>query len=86
MLGASLTAMIIYGLVCFFLLIMVLSGFASLFSLDGNLPVMPSKAVLTIDMSQITLQEQTTEIPFIDMIQGIEAPQPLGQGFHGGGA
>ena len=78
MLGASLTAMIIYGLVCFFLLIMVFSGFASLFSLDGNLPVMPSKAVLTIDMSQITLQEQTTEIPFLDMIQGIEAPQPLG--------
>jgi protease-4 len=42
------------------------------------LPVMPSKAVLTIDMSKITLTEQTQEVPILDMLQSAEAPQPLG--------
>ena len=78
MLGASFTAMVIYGIVCFIILIGTIFGFASLFSLEGMLPVMPSKAVLTIDMSQITLTEQTQEVPILDMLQSAEAPQPLG--------
>ena len=49
-----------------------------MFSLEEMLPVMPSKAVLTIDMSEITLTEQTQEIPILDMLQSAEAPQPLG--------
>ena len=78
MLGASFTAMVVYGIICIMILIGAISGFASLFSLEEMLPVMPSKAVLTIDMSEITLTEQTQEIPILDMLQSAEAPQPLG--------
>ena len=31
-----------------------------------------------IDMSEITLTEQTQEVPILDMLQSAEAPQPLG--------
>lgn len=78
MLGASFTAMVVYGIICIMILIGAVSGFASLFSLEEMLPVMPSKAVLTIDMSEITLTEQTQEVPILDMLQSAEAPQPLG--------
>lgn len=78
MLGASFTAMVVYGIICIMILIGAISGFASLFSLEEMLPVMPSKAVLTIDMSEITLTEQTQEVPILDMLQSAEAPQPLG--------
>lgn len=78
MLGASFTAMVVYGIICIMILIGAISGFASMFSLEEMLPVMPSKAVLTIDMSEITLTEQTQEIPILDMLQSAEAPQPLG--------
>jgi protease-4 len=78
MLGASFTAMVVYGIICIIILIGAISGFASLFSLEEMLPVMPSKAVLTIDMSKITLTEQTQEVPILDMLQSAEAPQPLG--------
>ena len=78
MLGASFTAMVVYGIICIMILIGAVSGFASLFSLEETLPVMPSKAVLTIDMSEITLTEQTQEVPILDMLQSAEAPQPLG--------
>lgn len=78
MLGASFTAMVVYGIICIMILTGAISGFASLFSLEEMLPVMPSKAVLTIDMSEITLTEQTQEVPILDMLQSAEAPQPLG--------
>lgn len=78
MLGASFTAMVVYGIICIMILIGAISGFASMFSLEEMLPVMPSKAVLTIDMSEITLTEQTQEVPILDMLQSAEAPQPLG--------
>ena len=78
MLGASFTAMVVYGIICILILTGAISGFASLFSLEEMLPVMPSKAVLTIDMSEITLTEQTQEVPILDMLQSAEAPQPLG--------
>lgn len=78
MLGASLTAMIICGIICFSLMSSMLSGLVELFNFGPTLPVMPSKAVLTIDMSKITLSEQTEETPFIELIQGIDAPQHMG--------
>lgn len=78
MLGASFTAMFIYGGLCFLILILGISGFANLFSFEDMLPSMPSKAVLVMDMSDITLTEQTSEVPMMDKIQGMDAPQPLG--------
>ena len=78
MLGASFTALLIYGLICFLILIFSISGLIQIFSLEGAGPVMPSKAVLTIDMSKITLTEQTQEADMSLMMQGMEAPQPLG--------
>ena len=78
MLGASLTALTIYGFICFLIMIITISGLIQIFSLEGAGPVMPSKAVLTIDMSKITLTEQTQEADISLMMQGMEAPQPLG--------
>lgn len=78
MLFASLIAMCIYGGICLMIIVLSIAGLESLFSLDSLAPVMPSKAVLTMDMSKITLTEQTQEIPLMDLLQGTEAPQPLG--------
>ena len=78
MLGASLTALTIYGFICFLIMIITISGLIQIFSLEGAGPAMPSKAVLTIDMSKITLTEQTQEADISLMMQGMEAPQPLG--------
>lgn len=78
MLLASFTAMFIYGIVSFLVLILIISGFAGLLNMDKMTPVMPSEAILTIDMSEITLAEQTQEVPLIGIIQGIEPVQPLG--------
>ena len=79
---ASLAAMFIFGVISFFIIIMCISGLTSgiadLFNTSGAIPHMPSKAVLTIDMSKITLSEQTQEIPLMDMIQGVDAAAPLG--------
>lgn len=75
---ASFLGMVVYGALCMLILSLCITGFTRLFSLDGMSPVMPSKAVLTIDMSDIALTEQTKEVPMIDMLQGLEAKQPLG--------
>ena len=42
------------------------------------MPTVPSKAVLTIDMSKMTLSEQTQEVPLMESLQGMVAPQPIG--------
>ena len=42
------------------------------------MPTVPSKAVLTIDMSKMTLSEQTQEVSLVESLQGLEAPQPIG--------
>ena len=75
---ASFLAMLIYGGVCLLILILCVSGFASLFSFEAALPYMPSKTILVMDMSKITLTEQTQEIPVMGMLQGADAPQPIG--------
>lgn len=76
MLLASFTATAIYVVIGIMVLVGCITGLASL--LESSLPVMPSKAVLTMDMSTITISEQTQEIALTDVIQGIDAPQPLG--------
>ena len=79
MLLASFTAMLIYGFLCFMLLLLIIGGlFSSMLNESDMMPVMPEKAVLTIDMSKITLSEQTQEVPLADMLQGTNAPQPIG--------
>lgn len=78
MAGASFTAMVIYGALCFFILILCISGFVGMFDFNEVTPTMPSKAVLTMDMSKITLTEQTQEEPLMGMLEGIDAPKPMG--------
>ena len=74
MMLASFTGYLLYsivGMIMFFVLI-----FSVLNAETG--PVMPEKAVLTIDMSQIALTEQTREITLAEMLQGTEPAQPVG--------
>ena len=77
MLLASFLGMAVYSALCVLILILCVAGLASLFNADTT-PEMPSKAVLTIDMSEITLTEQTQEMPMMEMLQGIEPMQPMG--------
>ncbi len=76
MLLASFTATAVYGIIGIMILIGCITGLAGL--MEDSLPVMPSKAVLTIDMSTITLSEQTQEVDLVEVLQGVDAPQPLG--------
>lgn len=78
MFGASFAALLLYGIIGFWIFILCIVGFAKLFTMDSLTPPMPSKAVLTIDMSKITLSEQTKDADIITMIQDMDAPQPLG--------
>lgn len=77
MLLASFLGMVVYSALCVLILILCVAGLASLFNADTT-PEMPSKAVLTIDMSEITLTEQTQEMPMMEILQGIEPMQPMG--------
>lgn len=76
MLLASFTATAVYGIIGIMILIGCITGLAGL--MEDSLPVMPSKAVLTLDMSTITLSEQTQEVDLVEVLQGVDAPQPLG--------
>ena len=76
MLLASFTATAVYGIIGIMILIGCITGLAGL--MEDSLPVMPTKAVLTIDMSTITLSEQTQEVDLVEVLQGVDAPQPLG--------
>ena len=64
---ATLTGLILFGFVTTFIFIGIIGGMATL---GKQLPVMPSSAVMTIDMSTIALMEQTTETDPMAMIQG----------------
>lgn len=72
---ASLTALIIFGFLSVFIMISVIAG---LFLSTETGPAMPEKAVLTIDMSQVTLSEQTHEVELMNMLSVETPPQPLG--------
>lgn len=75
---ASFTSLVVYGVLCFILVFVCLGGMIALFADGSSKPTLPSKAVLTIDMSKIALAEQTQEAPLLEALQGIEAPQPIG--------
>ena len=73
---ATLTGLLLFGVVTTFILGGIIGGLAAL---GKPQPFVPSSAVLTMDMSTITLTEQTVETDPLTMIQGngIEI-QPLG--------
>ena len=75
---ASLLAMIIFGAICFFMVGKAISSLEELLNFGQKPIVMPSEAVLTIDMSQITLQEQSQEPSLIERIAIENAPIPMG--------
>ena len=75
---ASFTAMIIFGAICFSVISGAISDLGNLLNFEKKPVVMPSEAVLTIDMSQIVLHEQTQEASVMEMISGNSFPQPMG--------
>ena len=76
---ASFTALVIYGIITFFILFgWAISGLSGLFGSDSGMPVMPESAVLTIDMGAVSLAEQTREADVLEMLQGGSAAQSLG--------
>ena len=73
---ATLTGLFLFGLVTTFILGGIIGGLAVL---SKPQPVVPASAVLTLDMSTISLTEQTVELDPITMIQGKGTDiQPLG--------
>ena len=62
---ATLTGLVIFSVVAFFLTIAV---FGAVAALGDKQPVMPREAMLKIDMSTFTLSEQNTEVNPMDMI------------------
>ena len=64
---AAMTGFLIVGVVFFFFTFALIGSLAALGSTQ---PVMPRSAVLSIDMSKMTLNEQTTETDPISQIQG----------------
>lgn len=72
---ASFLGICIYSVLSITLVFFIIGAIASI----GNKTViMPSEAVLTIDFSEISISEQTTEAPLIEAIRNIEAPEHLG--------
>ena len=73
---ATLTGLLIFGFVSMFVMISI---FGALAAFGEKQPVMPAKAVLTIDMSTMVLSEQTKESdPFATLQGGGEMVAPLG--------
>lgn len=75
---ASLSAMLIFGLIFFLIMSSFIGGIGDLFNFGQKSITMPSEAMLTIDMSQITVQERTEEVPLIAAISGENTPTPMG--------
>lgn len=73
---ATLTGLLIFGFVSMFILIATVGALATF---GESQPVMPAKAVLTIDMSTMMLGEQTKETDILASLQGGgEIVAPLG--------
>ena len=64
---ATLTGLVLFGFVMTIVFGGIIGGLATL---GKQLPVMPSSAVLTMDMSTVVLTEQTTETDPMALIQG----------------
>lgn len=78
MLLASFTSLVIYGILSSIMMLICFGGMIGSLSTGKAMPTVPSKAVLTIDMSKMTLSEQTQEVSLVESLQGLEAPQPIG--------
>ena len=72
---ATLTGLILFSFVSMFITFAVIGAVAAL---GEKQPVMPAKAVLTIDMSTLVLSEQTQESDPFAALQGGEMATPLG--------
>ena len=72
---ATLTGLLIFGFVATFLFIGTIGAITAL---GDTQPIMPSKAMLKLDLSTITLDEQTSEPDPMALLQGMEAPSPVG--------
>ena len=73
---ATLCGLLVFCLASMFFVIAMIGAAAAL---GNKQPVMPAKAMLTIDMSSLVLSEQTKETDILTMIQsGSEAITPVG--------
>lgn len=73
---ATMAGLLVFAIVSFFLMMAVVGSLAAL---GESEPVMPAKAVLKIDMSALTLAEQTQEADPLAMLQaGGQASEPIG--------
>ena len=64
---ATLTGLLLFGVVATFIMGGIIGAVATL---GKEQPVMPSSAVLTMDMSTVMLMEQTQEMDPLTVIQG----------------
>ena len=73
---ATVTGLILFSFVSIFISIAIVGAIAAI---GQKQPIMPSKAMLVIDMSTIMLSEQTTEADILTTLQSTGAPiAPLG--------
>ena len=72
---ATLLGLFIFGIVSFFLSFATLGALASL---GETTPVMPREGVLKLDMSKISIQEQTQEMDPLQLLQSQEIITPVG--------
>ena len=73
---ATVTGLVLFSFVALFISIALIGAVAAL---GEKQPVMPSKAMMVIDMSTIMLSEQTTETDILTTLQSTTAPvAPLG--------
>jgi protease-4 len=73
---ATVTGLVLFSFVALFISIALIGAVAAL---GEKQPVMPSKAMMVIDMSTIMLSEQTTETDILTALQSTTAPvAPLG--------
>ena len=72
---ATLLGLFIFGIASFFLSFATLGALASL---GETTPVMPREGVLKLDMSKISIQEQTQEMDPLQLLQSQEMITPVG--------
>ena len=73
---ATVTGLILFSFVALFISIAMIGAVAAL---GEKQPVMPSQAILAIDMSTVMLSEQTTEADLLTTLQSTGTPvSPLG--------
>ncbi len=72
---ATVVGLCVFGVISFFMMIAMVGAIASL---GDTQPVMPREGVLQIDMSTMTLAEQTSEADPFATLQGSQVMTPVG--------